>query len=425
MKNRPQEYFFNHVDAAIFDLDGVLADTDMRPFCDAVAFLERLRERDIETAAVSPSQNGAGIPRRLQLGHLFDAKVDESDIICSNSDGKPSPGLYVEAARRLENSPISCVVFGDTPSGVEAAKATEFAAVIGIARHSDGSALSRSGADFVINNFQQLGLNESISALHGMRCVLDEIGHRTPVFFFDYDGTLTPIVDDPRKATLSQQMRKSLETLARSFPTAIISGRDLADVRERVGLPGIAYAGSHGFEILSPDGRRIVIGPSEKYVPELDEAVELLDSSLEDVPGSLIERKRFAIAVHYRQVRDSDLPRLEESIDNVVARLSGLRKTWGKKIFEIRPDVDWDKGKAVEWLRGQLELDTPDHVPVYIGDDLTDEDAFRALRDSGVSILVSDEKELGTTASYRLQDPQDVQQFLTGIADSLDCEKPH
>jgi trehalose-phosphatase len=131
----------------------------------------------------------------------------------------------------------------------------------------------------------------------------------------------------------------------------------------------------------------------------------------------LIEPKRFAISIHFRLADERDLPRIERAVDAAAAAVPGLRKGHGKKLFELRPDLDWDKGKALLWLLDALGLDRPDVLPVYIGDDLTDEDAFRAVAGRGIGILVAGEPR-ETAAEYQLHDPGEVVELLERLAPS-------
>jgi trehalose-phosphatase len=236
--------------------------------------------------------------------------------------------------------------------------------------------------------------------------------HARPIaLFIDYDGTLTPIVDDPAQATLPAEAFQALTRVAARYPVAVISGRDVADVRQMVGVEGIHYAGSHGFDIAAPGGRRVEHAQGRSRCATLDRAERDLDMEVRAIPGARVERKRFAIAVHYRRVDEDHLPSLEDAVVRTAARHPGLRMSGGKKVWELRPDVDWDKGKAVLWMLQALGLDRDATTPVYIGDDVTDEDAFAAIRDRGLGIVV----EAGnrrTAAGAALRDPAEVTAFL-------------
>ena len=238
---------------------------------------------------------------------------------------------------------------------------------------------------------------------------------RPIALFLDYDGTLTPIVSDPARATLPRATLQALNRVVERYPVAVISGRDVEDVRRMVGIEGIYYAGSHGLDIAAPDGRRLDHEQGRRSLPALDRAAQELDQKVRGIPGAWIERKRFAIAVHYRLVDERHLDSLEEAVQ-AATRDPGLRASGGKKVWELRPAVDWDKGKALIWLLETLRLDEAT-LPIYIGDDVTDEDAFDAIRDRGLGIVV-EEGNRRTGARAALRDPAEVRAFLDHLARS-------
>jgi trehalose 6-phosphate phosphatase len=240
-------------------------------------------------------------------------------------------------------------------------------------------------------------------------------GDRLAVFL-DYDGTLTPIVSHPQDAWLSDSIRQTLRSLAARMPVAILSGRDLDDVRGRVLVDGIVYAGSHGFDIAGAGGLRRELGAA--YLPVLDTAETELREALDEIPGAQLERKHFSVAAHYRNVNENDAFRVALAVDAVAARHRELRRIDGKKVYELLPDIDWNKGKAVLWLLETLGLARGKVLPIFIGDDRTDEDAFRALEKGGVGILVSEQPQ-ATAASYWLNNPEEVERFLQKITGSL------
>jgi len=236
--------------------------------------------------------------------------------------------------------------------------------------------------------------------------------------FLDYDGTLTPIVSQPEDAWLSDSMRHELQALAAQAPVAILSGRDLDDVRRRVNLDGIVYAGSHGFDIAGPRGLRKQV--ATEFLPKLDIAEKELQETLDGISGTRVQRKRFSIAAHYRNVEENDAPRVKRAVGEVTARHRELRRLDGKKVYELLPAIDWDKGKAVTWLLETLGLESRSGGirPIYIGDDRTDEDAFRALQQHGIGILVSEQLH-PTAASYSVKDPDEVERFLRALTTRL------
>ena len=195
------------------------------------------------------------------------------------------------------------------------------------------------------------------SALARIEAVRALAAGRRPAFFLDYDGTLTPIVERPDLAVLAPAMRAVLARLARRFTVAVVSGRGLDDVRALVDVPELIYAGSHGFEIAGPEGLSIQAERGTEYLPALDAMEAALRRRLAAIEGALVERKRFSIAVHYRLVAARDQPALERAVAEVLGEHAGFRKGGGKKVYEIQPDIDWHKGRAVRWLIEALELD--------------------------------------------------------------------
>ena len=243
-------------------------------------------------------------------------------------------------------------------------------------------------------------------------------GNRRLAVFLDYDGTLTPIVSHPEDAWLPESMQQTLRSLAARVPVAILSGRDLDDVRGRVLVDGIVYAGSHGFDIAGPRGLQRQM--ATEFLPKLDHAEKELREALDGIPGARVERKRFSIAAHYRNVEETDVARVKRTVGEVAARHCELRRIDGKKVYELLPAIDWDKGEAVAWLLETLGLESRSSGirSIYIGDDRTDEDAFRALEQRGIGILVSEQSQ-PTAASYSLREPAEVERFLRALTARL------
>src|SRR6266567_4428047 len=234
--------------------------------------------------------------------------------------------------------------------------------------------------------------------------------------FLDYDGTLTPIVNRPEQAVLADSTRRVLRTLAAQVPVAILSGRDLEDVRRHVNIDGIVYAGSHGFDVAGPRGLRKQVATA--FLSILDAAEKELGEKLAGVSGAVLERKRLSIAVHYRQADKSGAIKVEQTVNEAAGRHRELRMIAGKKVYELQPNIDWHKGKALIWLLDTLGLKQSKALSLYIGDDLTDEDAFRTLRQLGIGIVVS-EQPRSTAAHYALKSPAEVERFLREISADL------
>lgn len=234
--------------------------------------------------------------------------------------------------------------------------------------------------------------------------------------FLDYDGTLTPIIDDHAKALLDTETRALVSALSAHCAVTIVSGRDLGRLRELVALDSVWYAGSHGFEISGPGGSGQRMETGAAFLPQLDAAEGALRALLAGIAGHAVERKRFSIAVHFRQVGEADRARLGNIVERVLADHPGLRLAHGKMVFELRPDIDWDKGKAVLWLLQRFDAGSRPTVPVYIGDDLTDEDAFEALAGRGLCIAVRHDETRQTAADYALADVASVKHFLQWLS---------
>lgn len=256
------------------------------------------------------------------------------------------------------------------------------------------------------------------SALGHLPVFIHGIQEKRPVVFLDYDGTLTPIVSRPELATLAPDMRQAIAMLAERCPVAIVSGRDRADIETLVQLESVYYAGSHGFDIAGPDQARMQHAEGLAFLPLLDAVETHLHQQLSLIPGALVERKKFTIAVHFRNVAPEQATQIEPLVDAVLKQHPQLRKGLGKKVFELQPRLDWHKGKAVLWLLDTLSLRTPDVVPIYIGDDITDEDAFHTLSGHGLTIVVADTPRR-TAARYAVQHPAQVQTLLQRLAASL------
>lgn len=252
------------------------------------------------------------------------------------------------------------------------------------------------------------------SALASMNDIMARIDEKQLAVFVDFDGTLTPIVDRPELAVLGEAMRAVLKRLARAFPTTVISGRALDDVKRLVDVAEVFYAGNHGLQIAGPAQTHIKHEQSVEYLDAMDVAYHAIQSQVGHIEGVVIEHKQFSLSVHYRLVADGKVPGIEAAVDNVIANEPRLRKHHGKKVFEVRPRIAWDKGKAVLWLLDTLALDAKAAIPIYIGDDVTDEDAFRVLKQRGIGIRVMHESA-PSQAHYRLRDTAEVRTFLDAL----------
>ena len=268
------------------------------------------------------------------------------------------------------------------------------------------------------SRFQRDG--RPVSALDDFDAIAQRVRQQELALFLDYDGTLTPIVRRAEDAVLTEQMRSLLRELARHARVAIVSGRDRRDAEQMVAIEGLIYAGSHGFDIRSPDFE-LQHEAAQLALPDLDAAESRLRRQLEQVPGARVERKRFAVAVHCREVEsESDRTIVEAHVDGACAACAALRKRGGKRVFELQPDVPWDKGRAMLWLLESMGLANRQAVAMYLGDDVTDEDAFAVLagRDDGIGIRVAEPSE-PTQARYVLANCGQVEEFLRRLLATL------
>ncbi|KAK6250712.1 hypothetical protein QUC31_008274 [Theobroma cacao] len=273
------------------------------------------------------------------------------------------------------------------------------------------------------------------SALNSFDSIMKEAKGKKVVVFLDYDGTLSPIVEDPNKAFMSAEMRAAVREVAKYFPTSIISGRSRDKVKQFVQLSNVYYAGSHGMDIMAPPravtscdkkGNEGAFQPAKLFLPAIQEISVVLVDKIRGIQGARIEDNRFCISVHYRQVPPEDHEILKEKVKSLVENRPEFRLTEGKMVLEVRPSIDWNKGDALNYLLDTLGFsNAKDVLPLYIGDDRTDEDAFKviAARREGFPIIVSSTPK-DTIAWYSLRDPPEVLAFLLRLAKWRKSEIP-
>ena len=401
------------------------------PYLTTRRFIEQLHDAGVRTAVISASKNCATVLDTAGLSDLFEVRVDGNDAAQIGLPGKPDPAVFLEAARRLGVEPERAAIVEDAIAGVEAGRTGGFGLVIGLDRTGHPGPLA-AFADIVVPDAADLSVTDrrvSVapsprSRLRDLPRALDShdltrrMSQRKAAVFLDYDGTLTPIVDHPDDAQLALPTLDAVRALATTMVVGIISGRDLDDVRSMVDTNAIWFAGSHGFDVVAPDGTRQEFDEGLAALPQLDLAEKTLLERIDDFPGAWVERKRFAIAVHYRAAADDLIDELESAVATTVEPHDALRMTGGKKIFEVRPAVAWDKGKALQWLTKTAGLEADDTIAIYVGDDVTDEDAFVAITATGVGVVVGTE-DRPTAARYRVDDTDEVRAFLQRLAKNV------
>ncbi len=237
------------------------------------------------------------------------------------------------------------------------------------------------------------------------------------VLFLDYDGTVTPICSHPDQAKLSPQARDLLEQVVRQpwIWVALVSGRALKDLKRMTDVGGICYVGNHGLELEGPKLRHV--NPAAlKARPLLKQIFRRLTVVLKPIAGAWVEDKGLTLTVHLRQVKQDDKFLVRNLFHEVVRpyrEKKQVRITAGKEVFEVRPPVRWTKGTVVRWLLARRNAlhPTAKVLPIYIGDDLTDEDAFQALGAQGVSVLVGSPNPL-SRAQFRVASVDEALRFL-------------
>lgn len=409
----------------------LIAKEGVNVFESTIHLIKELKRNNIKTAVISSSKNCKDILKQADVLNLFDAIVDGKALKQYNLKGKPDPDIFLEAAKQIASNPKETIVIEDALSGIIAGKAGAFGLVIGIDRQNKwASQFKQQGADIVVTDLSELKLTQIREqfpkylplATNNFETIAQQLQNKKIILFCDYDGTLTPIVKRPELANLSNEMKDILYQLKKSCTVVIVSGRELSDLENMVGINGLYYAGNHGFEIIGPAHFATKFEIGLEFLNDVKQAYDELSFSLASFEKCLIENKKFSLSVHYRLVPENQIGDIEKIVDAVLAKHSRLAKHHGKKVFELRPNLDWNKGKAVNFILEQLHGKEKDYFPVYLGDDVTDEDAFGVVKSNGIGLLVSDEVK-DTQAQYRLHDANEVLYFLKTLLSMMTQSK--
>lgn len=415
-------------DAVIFDLACVV--TEPAPEAaeardSAPLLLRRLRASGITTAVYSRTPGCGRALRSTGIDEFVDVRLDAA------AGGSFDSASLAAVAGRLGAGLARCVIVEPDRAGVHAALEAGFGLVIGLEEHGDAVELLSYGADTVVAGLAEMSvrsagtaISQLVDASQSYSQLKELVTARRPAVFLDFDGTLSDIVGHPESATLVDGAADALRALAARCPVTVISGRDLSDVRARVNVEGISYAGNHGFELLEAGGDHHEKTTATGVVVALSLAAERLAETLEGVSGVWVEHKRFAVAVHYRNADAADVGRVLATVRNC-GRSAGLRTSLGRRVIELRPNILWDKGTTLDWLLAHIDghdSDSPASLPIYIGDDLTDEDAFDAVQFDGVGIVVrqDEDDDRPSAALFSLESPSAVCGFIRRLADDLE-----
>jgi trehalose 6-phosphate phosphatase len=236
----------------------------------------------------------------------------------------------------------------------------------------------------------------------------------------DFDGTIAPIVRRPEEAAMLEPARAAIEQLRLRHDTdvAFVSGRSLEDLRERCDIAEVYYAGNHGLQIEGP-GVHETRPDALELMPRIERVHRELDRQLAEFAGVYLEDKTLTLSVHSRMIEDeSERARVHEIVKRIFEQYgAGLKLTYGKRVVEVRPDTDWHKGDATLFLIERVRAARGARLfPMFIGDDLTDEDAFASLRGSGAGVFVGHEPPPDTSALAWLRSPEEVVTLLQKLA---------
>ena len=282
-------------------------------------------------------------------------------------------------------------------------------------------ATEESGTDGSASNDADGGATDerSLELFEHLDAVRDRLaGAEGLLLCTDFDGTLAPITDDPDAAGITDANEDALRALAdrEGIELAVVSGREVGDVTARVGIEGIAYAGNHGLE-LRREGETTVHPIAAGRRDDIAALLADLDDRLAGIEGLVFEDKGVTATIHYRGVDPEDHSAVETAVEAALDKHDeDLSSSSGKEIFEVGPANPWDKGRLISLLTE----DAPrGWIGAYLGDDTTDETAFEALGEAGLSVFVGEESE--TAARYRVSDPDGVARFFEWLA-SEGCE---
>ncbi|UXA08366.1 trehalose-phosphatase [Mycobacterium sp. SMC-2] len=412
-------------DAVIFGLDCVVAQRApgvVEARDSTAALLRRLREVGVATAVYSVARDCAPLLRSAGIDQLVDVAVCAADTA-----GRGEAALTM-AVTRLGVRPVRCVLVDCDEGGLAVGRDGGFGLVIGLERNGGTDELLAHGADTVVADFAEISVHRggaplsAIADAMGVYSQLKElVASRRPAVFLDFDGTLSEIVAQPESARPVQGALEALQALAAECTVAVISGRDLADLRERLRVDGIWYAAGHGFELLAPDGTHHENAAAIGATGVLAHAADRLTALLHDVPGIRVEHKRFGVSIHYRNVDPAQVDRVIATVRKL-GRSQYLRITMGRRVIELRPRLDWDKGRTLTWILEHIAGAGGDTVfPIYVGDDISDEDAFDAVHFDGVGIAVrhDEDGDRPSAALFSLANPPAVCDFVRRLADDL------
>jgi len=352
----------------------VLKTKGVEVYSSTIKLIKELIASGVKIGVASSSKSCKEILEVAKIEDLFETRVDGVVSVELGLKGKPEADIFTTAAFNLGTIPAESIVVEDATSGVEAGRNGGFGLVIGLARENNQKELLAKGADLVVTDLSEINLelieqwfhkkprdllkswdkeSEIIESLEGKEKGTEVIinssyfrsgkshlfSGRKIVFFLDYDGTLTPIVSRPELAVISKEIQDTVRELSEKYITAIVSGRMREDVEKLVGIPGLIYAGSHGFDIKGPEVAMIE-PQAEKTIPLITKVIEKLKKELSNIEGIIIEEKKFSTAVHYRLVSQEDkILKVKSLVGEIIKENKSLRLMEGKKVFDSQGEI--------------------------------------------------------------------------------------
>ena len=236
----------------------------------------------------------------------------------------------------------------------------------------------------------------------------------------DFDGTLSPLAVTPKKATLPLAVKVELKKISSILPAIIISGRSLRDIKNKIKIKELHYAGNHGLEWQIGNGKTNYFAGAKQIKRIVKKVVNKLKPLTQNYPGVLLENKNLSIGIHYRKIDPFFISKFKKDVEkNIqpIIKIHHLRILKGKKVIELRPDLDWNKGKFALFVKRFFEKKLKQKfLPIYVGDDKTDEDAFRVLK-SGINIRVGQSK--ASRAKYYIKNPKQILLCLQWLRESV------
>lgn len=226
------------------------------------------------------------------------------------------------------------------------------------------------------------------------------------VLMLDFDGVISPLTPIPARAFLPPLTKKTLEFLSGHNPIAIISGRALADIKKKVSIKNIIYSGNHGLE-WQFNGQAMKKNLPRPMIRAIANLKKPLQKIVRQYPGALLENKQISLALHYRRMPAKLLPGLKQLVTDAFLNFADLLEfTKGKKFFEFRPRLNWNKGHFAELA---IKKAGKSRLPIYIGDDHTDENVFKTLP-HGITVRVG--RKQNSRAKFYLKNISEVNGFL-------------